>query len=380
MSTAVMTPRERLFAILGDQPVDRVPIWLLFPYHKTSYYVDVRTHPAYRPVYEASKDKAIMLDRRNLGVPAWGPEVDIARETANEDGWTVERTRIRWRDVELTSETRRRGDECVIKKLLEDEDDLAAFVRMPKIEDPADIVAALDRRLPAYQAERAEFPARFGAMMLDLGEPVNAIYHSANLEEFAVWSLTCPELVEEALEREMRRLRVVYDYCLSRDLAEVYFLVGSELAAPPLVGPDVFDRWIVPYATELIGMIHRRGARAIQHFHGQIAEILPRFVDMGADGLHTIEAPPVGNCTFTEAFAVTKGRLALIGNIQYDEFHRLDADGMDRAVRAVIDECRGQRLILSPSAGPYEAVIPPRVTENYLRFLDSAWRHGRLSD
>ena len=64
-----MTARERLFAVLEGRPVDRVPIWLLYPYHKIGCYVDVRELPAYKPVFEASKDSAIMLNRRGIGGP-----------------------------------------------------------------------------------------------------------------------------------------------------------------------------------------------------------------------------------------------------------------------------------------------------------------------
>lgn len=39
---AELTPRERLLRFLRHEPLDRVPIWLLFPYHRVSCYVDVR--------------------------------------------------------------------------------------------------------------------------------------------------------------------------------------------------------------------------------------------------------------------------------------------------------------------------------------------------
>jgi uroporphyrinogen-III decarboxylase len=169
--------------------------------------------------------------------------------------------------------------------------------------------------------------------------------------------------------------RIVYQYCLERDLADVYFLVGSELASPPLVSRKTFQRWIIPYACELIEMIHSRGNKVIQHYHGQIKQILPDFITMGPDALHTIEAPPVGNCTFTEAFKIVGDHMALIGNIQYDEFARMAPEEMAVAVRQVLDECRGERLILSPSAGPYETDISPRVVENYLTFMKTAWEY-----
>jgi phytoene dehydrogenase-like protein len=64
-----MTARERLFAALNGEPTDRLPIWLLFPYHYLGCYVDVRTHPGYREIFEYSKERVIMLNRRSIGVP-----------------------------------------------------------------------------------------------------------------------------------------------------------------------------------------------------------------------------------------------------------------------------------------------------------------------
>jgi uroporphyrinogen-III decarboxylase len=189
-----------------------------------------------------------------------------------------------------------------------------------------------------------------------------------------------PELVEQILERLMIRHRIMYRYLLEKDVGEVFFMVGSELASPPLVSRETFNRWIVPHARELIEMIHSYGKKVIQHYHGQIGEILPDFLTMGPDALHTIEAPPVGNCTMTQAFDIVGDRIGLIGNIQYDEFHRLTPDEMDRAVRDCLDECRGKRFMLSPSAGPYEYDPPQRVADNYLQLLRTAEEYASGQD
>lgn len=359
-----MTPRERLFAALEGRPTDQVPVWLLFPYHATGYYVDVRTHPAYRPVFEASCNLACMLDRRNLGVPLHAPEVATRRE---EQGGVTRETLV-CGGTRLVREWGRGRT----RKFLETDDDLEAWCRLPLNLDETAIRAHLETQLPHYLQERAEFPAAFGAMMLDLGEPVSPLYHAANLESYAIWSLTHDAVVRDFLDRVMIQKRIVYRWCLERELAEVYFLVGSELASPPLVSRATFQRWIVPYARELIATIHRHGRHVIQHYHGQIREILDGFVTMGPDGLHTIEAPPVGNCTWAQAYAAVGDRITLIGNVQYDDFRALTPDQMRGAVRQVLDECRGRRLILSPSAGPFDADPPPRLIENYLAFMQAA--------
>jgi len=259
------------------------------------------------------------------------------------------------------------------KKLLNSAGDLEFFCSLPVLQDPAAIAAELDPQRVSFLREREAFPRQYGAMMLSLGEPIGALYQAANLEEYAVWSLTHSDVVVELLERLMDRWREIYRYCLEKELAEVYFLVGSELASPPLVSRKTFRRWVVPFASELIAMVRDAGRHTIQHYHGQIREILTDFAEMRPHGLHTIEAPPVGDCTLTEAFDRVGGDVTLIGNIQYDDFGSLPCEEMAQAVRDVLEVSRGKRLILSPTAGPYEERPDRQVLENYRVFMETAW-------
>jgi hypothetical protein len=71
----------------------------------------------------------------------------------------------------------------------------------------------------------------------------------------------------------------------------------------------------VPYAKELIALVRGHGKFAIQHYHGQIRELLDDFAEMAPDGLHTIEAPPVGNCTLEQAYAALGDRITLLGEL-----------------------------------------------------------------
>jgi hypothetical protein len=367
--------RERLFAVLNGEPTDHVPIWLLFPYHRTSYYGDVRVEPSYLPVFEASKKYAIMLNRRNPRISTFSPEVKTWEEVFFENGEDVQRSFVEFRGRQIFSETRKQKFSTQVKKLLASPEDLEFYCSLPVNLDQNRIVAELNTHLPQYLQEQAEFPIEFGAMMLDLGEPVGALYGISKLEEYAVWSLTHSDMIVDFFDRIMQQKRMVYRYFLERNLADVYFMVGSELASPPLVSRKTFQRWILPYATELIEMIHNHGAKVIQHYHGMIKQILPDFVSMAPDALHTIEAPPVGNCTFTEAYQIVGDKIVLIGNIQYDNFRSDTPAQMAEAVRAVLNECKGKRLILSPSAGPYEPAISERIQANYLTFMKTAWEY-----
>ena len=371
-----MTSRERLFAALVGEPTDHVPIWLLFPYHTTGYYVDVRTLPNYCPIFEMSKRYAIMLNRRNFSVALHTPEVTRWRETFEEGGTRVTREYLEYRDESIYSEVRQSASGRVQKKLLDTDADLEFYCSLPINVDQKRIKQQLDQQLPQYLQEREAFPEVYGAMMLGLGEPTGTLYHASNLESYAIWSLTHDAMVVELLDRIMERTRIIYRYCLERDLADVYFLVGSELASPPLVKRDTFQRWSMWYAKELIEMVHAAGRLAIQHYHGQIREILPDFLETAPDGLHTIEDPPIGDCTFAQAYETVGDAITLIGNIQYDEFRSLSSEGMRAKVLAVLEECRGRRLILSPTAGPFDPEIPTSMVENYLTFMQTAWDYG----
>jgi len=371
--------RERLMAFLNNEPVDRVPIWLLFPYHRYGAYADVHSIPQYRPIIDLALDMAVWLNRRSFRIPLYEPQVKIWNEEEKTDSGFIQRQIVAYGDIRLTKEVCSGPAGKFIKKHLANEGDLDAFMNMPFLLDEKLIIKELEPKIALWRREAAEFPRHLGAMMNDLGEPIGVIYNMAELDELSVWSITAARKIETLLDKLMIRYRTVYRHLLEQDVGEVFFLVGSELASPPMVSRKTFQRWIVPYAKELINMVHSYGKKVIQHYHGQIKEILPDFLEMAPDALHTIESPPTGNCTLTEAFNILGDRIGIIGNIQYDEFRRLTPAQMDRTVRTCLEECRGRRFMLSPTAGPYEPVISERQRDNYVQFLRSGWQYGRVN-
>lgn len=368
-----MTNRERLLAFLNNREIDRTPIWLLFPYHKVGYYADVRANPLYRDSFEMSKTCAVMLNRRNLSAPLHEQGV-VRRDTAAGD--SGRRSELSYGGQTLYSEVRRSEGETCQKKLLGNDEELETYLSFPIETDRCVIEGHLARQMAGYLAEKAEFPADYGAMMLDLGEPIGPLYHAAELTEYPIWSLTHRDAVRRYLDRSLEFYRIKYEYCLRHDLADVYFMVGSEMASPPMVSRATFQEWIVPYAQDLCRLVHSYGKHVIQHYHGQIRDVLPDFLTMGADALHTIEAPPVGNCTLTQAFDVVGDRLGLIGNIQYDCFRACTPAEMRAAVGTVMEEARGRRFMLSPTAGPYEHTITAAIQANYMEFMKAGVEFG----
>jgi len=364
-----MTPRERLFRFLAGQETDRPPVWMLFPYAPTSYYVDVWNHPGYRRVVEATLGNSVILNRRSLeGVPLFTPEVEITREVTQH----TDITRYRYRGMELSKGHRQTANGLERKQLLVHDEDLEAYVQFPILTDPALIKVHMDEWLKNYLEERKAFPKKYGSMMLDFGEPICAIYHASCLESYSMWSITHHDVIKGCLENMMQRLRVIYAYALERKLADIYFFVGSELASPPMASRTTFQSWVVPYAKELVRMIHAAGSRAIQHYHGQVGLILRDFLEIGADALHTIEEPPIGNITLEDAFSVVEDKMGLIGCIQYDCFRSYTPTEMRQEVREQRRRTSGQRFMFSPSAGPFDPEPSSRLIDNYLAFHHEA--------
>jgi hypothetical protein len=373
-----MNARERLFAALKGEPVDRIPAWLLFPYHYYGSYTDVRNNPCYRTIHELALKKAITLNRRSIGAPRWTPDVKTEQSEFIADGCKVKRTTHSYAGRSICSETRHCEAGTRKKPLLASDEDLETYLSFPVETDRTRIYTALEKAMPKYLKEKEEFPEEYGAMMLCIGEPIVDLYHTSQREEYAIWSLTHSEAIEAHLAEVLEAFKIKYEFFLERDAADVYFLVGSELAAPPLVSVDTFSKWIVPQARALIDLVHSYGKLAIQHFHGHIKAVLPYFAEMAPDGLHTIEAPPVGNCTHVEAFNITGNKITLIGNIQYDCFRSYSQEQMREAVIELIREADGRRLILSPTAGPYEENISENMIRNYITFIETVWSEGKL--
>ena len=368
-----MTSRERLLRLFGNQEIDRIPIWLLFPFHPLGCYTDVYKNPCYAQILPYIEKYCDTFDRR--GYPAGhfcfngNPEIIQENITENINGVQTEVRQIRYRNLKLRNyaETSASG-----KRILH------------FIDDPAMLkeIAAIPYTFPEPDfsniiRERDELGDR-GLLMMDLGDPLVPLYNLVSAETFAIWSLTDYEAMLEFTEIMYRRNLAMYRACLEKNIGDVFFIVGTEFAGPPLVAPEKFNELSVRFVKGIVDLIRSYGKYSIIHYHGNLFHILPGMKEINPDGLHTIEAPPIGNCTLKQARAAL-GNMVLIGNIQYDELRSQTPEGIDALVRDAVDEAGSGRFILSPTAGPYEEVITEHQVRNYIAFIESGIKYGSRS-
>ena len=119
------------------------------------------------------------------------------------------------------------------------------------------------------------------------------------------------------------------------------------------------------------------GKKSIIHYHGNIKKVLKGIKEINPDAVHTIEAPPTGDCTLTEAREALGKEIILIGHIQYEDIRSMTREQMRRHVKDVLREGMSGRFILSPTAGPYEEAISENMQENYIEILRTGYAYGR---
>lgn len=366
-----LTSRERLTRLFNGQDIDRVPIWLLAPYHKYGAYVDIYNIPCYKPITEYIEKYCDTLDRRSFDNGfCYNMHPDIIRENMIEEknGNSINKDILSYKDITFTKSVSRGISGTKVKYFIDDIDDLDKILSLP--------YQAPEANFDKYNLEKAELGDK-GLMMLSLGDPLCPLYSLSSAEDFSMWTLTDYDKIIKFTDVMYRRVYDYYKYFLERNIGEVFFIVGAEFAGPPLVSPSKFNEMVVRYVKGIVDLIRSYGKKSIVHYHGNLYKVLDGMKGINPDGLHTIEAPPIGDCTITQAREAL-GDMILIGNIQYDDLIRGNKDDITELVRQAIEDSKGGRFILSPTAGPYENYLNDKTVENYKTFVDAGIKFGKL--
>jgi uroporphyrinogen-III decarboxylase len=365
-----MTSHERLFRLFANQEIDRIPIWLLFPYHPVDFYTDVYRNPCYNPILPYIEKYCDTFDRRVYPAPhfCFNGNHDIIQRTVKEiiNGFPTDVREVSFGKLLLRKFVETTPSGKIIRHFIDDPEKLKEIAAIPYVLPEPDFRKIVQ--------ERDELGDK-GLLMMDLGDPLVPLYNLASAEDFAVWSLTDYEAMLEFTDLMYQRNFSMYKSCLENNVGDVFFLVGTEFAGPPLVSPEKFNELSVRYVKGIVDLIRSYGKYSIVHYHGNLCMVLSGMKAINPDGLHTIEAPPVGDCTLKQAREAL-GNMILIGNIQYDDLRGQKPEGIDAMVKDAIHEAGGGRFILSPTAGPYEEVITERQVKNYIAFIEAGIKYG----
>jgi uroporphyrinogen-III decarboxylase len=142
---------------------------------------------------------------------------------------------------------------------------------------------------------------RYGGRFAILGGEWSPFWHDAidlvGMEQLLICMYDEPRFVERLLARI-----VDYYHEVSRRTFEAaaeaidIFFIGNDFGGQtgPLVGPQLFRRFLLPALRRLIDLGHAYGLKVMLHCCGGFAPLLPDLIRAGLDGVHAVQPSCVG--------------------------------------------------------------------------------------
>ena len=147
------------------------------------------------------------------------------------------------------------------------------------------------------------------------GDPTFSIPGGDGMMDFSVRLLEdMPALKEWAEQNLQNCLKSAETLALRPGLLDGFALCSDYcFNVNPFFSPDIFAEIIAPYLKRVIDGYRALGFRTIKHTDGNIMPILDQLVECEPDALHSLD--PQGGVTIPDVRKVTKGKLALCGNV-----------------------------------------------------------------
>jgi len=252
-----------------------------------------------------------------------------------------------------------------IKPLVEDIQDLKKLAAVPFDFDPNQI----SKHIENFDRRYKELGDR-GIMQLFISSPIVTISGAMNLETFLIMSVLERDFFHELLEELTNRIITIIEYVFSNyDIDTTADIGGSEQCTPPLMAPNAYDEYVLPYDGRIVEKLKQYGVLVNIHCHGHVKHALNCMIDMGADSTDPVEPPPAGDVEYKEARDIANGKLTLVGNLEFDELENSDREHIRYRINKIMSY-GVDRLILCASAGPISK-ITKKMADNYRAWIDT---------
>lgn len=356
-----------------EQP-DRVPI-------------HVRGVPAWNEEWIASRDRSYRPLIRAVAaccdmVAGWRfdsglflssmGEIPIDDEIQNAGDWSFHKKTVHAPGGPLTFITQVSHFDypSLTKKFwIENDEDLRRFLSIPYVPPKPDVGSFF--RFDKKIGDRA-------IVMVGFLDPIGYVHDLLGSERLAIWSVERREVIAYLVDLFTMRLYNLIHYLIDNGVKGVYGLIGEEYAGPPLMSPQDFHEFVTEPERRLVNLIHTHGCLVHIHCHGPMQMVIEEFVKIGADCLHPIEDPPLGDMPLAEAKKRIGKEVCLEGNIQIGDIYACQPWEIKNKVKRAIDEAaEGGGFILCPTASPYTKKLPSKVVKNYLTMIETGLEYGK---
>ena len=223
---------------------------------------------------------------------------------------------------------------------------------------------------------------RYGGQYAILGGDWSPFWHDAiellGMENLLVKMYTDPDLVHAL----MRRV-VDYYFEVSRRIFDAaagsidIFFIGNDFGSQegPLLGPELFDKFLLPHLARLVDLGHSYGLKVQLHCCGGVAPLIPSMIRIGLDGFHAVQ-PSCRGMDMRELKKNFGDKILFNGAI---DSHRVLIEGTPESVR---QRTREVLEIMMPGGGyvagaSHDTILQETPLENVLAMFDEIRDFGR---
>lgn len=365
-----MTSRERLMAVLRKHIPDRVPISTheLVGWNASTW---ENQEASYKGLMEYVREKTDCIYMTGVATVNNYLRDHTQVKQWQEGSSTYTRTTIHTPKGDLTCLDR--VDKGIytawhLEHFVKDSADIEKYLSIPDDLEPVDIINL---------RQEEEMLEDKGILFVGIADPLCIAAELFEFGDFTVTAFTEKNMFMKLLDKIFAQQMFFLEDMLKKGAGPLFRIVGPEYATSPYLGPREFHEFVCKYDREMISLIHEYGQYARVHCHGRIRDILPHIVEMEADALDPIEAPPSGDIELGEVKRLYGDKLCLCGNIQLKDLEYASVDQMRRIVQKCMDDAKeGGGYVILPTAAPINTPLSPITERNYKVFIDTALELG----
>ncbi len=227
---------------------------------------------------------------------------------------------------------------------------------------------------------RAEAEAWNGQYAI-LGGDWSPFWHDAidllGMENLYLAMYSQPDLVDAVMQHMVDYYAAVSQriFDAAADAIDIFF-VGNDFGSQtgPLLGPDLFERFLLPHVRRLIDLGHAYGLKVQMHCCGGFAPLIPSLIEAGLDGLHALQ-PDCRGMDPRTLKAEFGDRILLNGAI---DSHHVLIKGTPESVRVGTREILD---IMMPGGGyvagaSHDTILEETPVENVVAMFDAIREFG----
>lgn len=367
-----MTRYHRLMNILQGKSVDRPAVnfyeiggYECNPDDSDPY--NVYNSPSWRPLIQLAKEKTDLIRFTELRTIPSSPK--LFSEFFKVEQWEVEMSRFAKTTLTvagktMTNLTRRDASlntVWILEHLLKSTEDVELFLRVP---DNVFLEQVDCPDILRFEQEIGDA----GITMIDIADPLCIVAQLFSMENFTITAMTETKLFHRLLEKLSSNIYAKVCKIAQEYPGHLWRIYGPEYATEPYLPPKLFKEYVVRYTGPMIKMIQEYDGYARIHLHGNIRNVLPYIVEMGADGIDPIEPPPQGDIELGEVREKYGKDMILFGNLEITDIENLPPNDFEQKVAQALREGtsgNGRGFVLMPSGAPYGRTITMNTMRNY---------------